>query len=200
MFVVHLIRQGCWCAAGRSPSRKGAVLLARAYAIARARLGAHARLGYVGRMSAHARDCVLAELPTPLHAEVELHGVRGLDELPGVLASACMVVNPAIWEALGVVLVEALATGTPVIGCDHAGIPDIISDDAIGVLCAPGSVRGAATNAGGLAEALLQGASLAADPATPAKCRARAMAFSAAVIEPGCDALIRNNCGLGGAW
>jgi phosphatidylinositol alpha-mannosyltransferase len=179
--------------------RKGAVLLARAYAIARGRLGARARLGYVGRMSAPVRDHVLAALPAALHAEVDLHGVRGLDELPGILAAASMVVNPAIWEALGVVLVEALATGTPVIGCDHAGIPDIISDDAVGVLFPPGSLRGAATNAAGLADALLQGAALAADPATPAACRARAMAFSAAVIAPQYDALIRANCGMGGA-
>ncbi|WP_230168982.1 glycosyltransferase family 4 protein [Roseomonas sp. CECT 9278] len=170
--------------------RKGALLLAQAYAAARPRLGATARLGYSGRASAPVRAAIRAALPGGLQAELDFHDVGAVDDLPRLLAAATIVVNPAVWEALGMVLIEALAAGTPVVGCDHAGTPDIVDDPAIGTLFAPGAFRHAATNIAGLAEAMVRSAGLARLPRTEALCRARAEAFSWAALAPRYEALL----------
>jgi phosphatidylinositol alpha-mannosyltransferase len=170
--------------------RKGALLLAQAYAAARAGFGPAARLGYSGRASEATRAAILATLPAALRNEVTFHDIGTVEDLPRLLAQASIVVNPAVWEALGMVLIEALAAGTPVVGCDHAGTPDIIDDPRIGSLFDPGPFHHAATNEAGLAEALLRSARLAALPQTAALCRARAEAFSWATLAPRYEALL----------
>ncbi len=60
-------------------------------------------------------------------------------EVPSFLASADLVVLPSVQvEGLGVVLLEALASGTPVVGSRVGGIPDIIRDGETGLLARPG--------------------------------------------------------------
>jgi len=171
--------------------RKGALLLARAYAAVRPQLGAAARLGFSGAMSAPTRAAILAALPEALHAELDFHGVGRVEDLPALLARASLVANPAVWEALGMVLIEALAAGTPVVGCAHGGIPDIIDDPRIGTTFDPGSFHHATTNLDGLAAALLRAAPLAALPGTAALCRARAEAFSWTTLTPQYEALLQ---------
>lgn len=79
-------------------------------------------------------------------------GEKPNKELPAYYASADLVVAPSIitrsgdTEGLGVVLLEALASGTPVIGSDVGGIPDIIEDGKTGLLVAqkqPGQLANA---------------------------------------------------------
>lgn len=74
-------------------------------------------------------------------------------------------------EAFGLVLVEALACGTPVVGARDGGIPEIIDRPEIGRLfdgAEPGAV----------AKALLEGLELAQDRSTAAACRRRAEDFT----------------------
>jgi phosphatidyl-myo-inositol dimannoside synthase len=60
-------------------------------------------------------------------------------EVPSFLASADLVVLPSVQvEGLGVVLLEALASGTPVVGSRVGGIPDVIRDGETGLLALPG--------------------------------------------------------------
>ncbi|MEO3473773.1 glycosyltransferase family 4 protein [Roseomonas sp. CAU 1739] len=180
--------------------RKGALPLARAYAIARTRLGPDARLEFSGRMAEATRAAILDALPEALRAEATFHGVGAVDDLPRLLARASVVANPAVWEALGMVLIEALASGTPVVGCAHAGTLDIIDDPRIGTLFDPGAFRHVAANDAGLAEALVRTAGLAALPGTAALCRARAAAFSWDALAPRYEALLQpEGAGMGGA-
>ncbi|WP_198374702.1 glycosyltransferase family 4 protein [Neoroseomonas rubea] len=171
-------------AADLNEPRKGALLLARAFArVAAARPGA--RLDYSGHADAAIQAAIRAAVPQDLVPAITFHGVGAVGDLPALYARATVFVLPAIWEAQGMVLVEALAAGTPVVACDHGGVGDIVDDPAIGRLCPPGPIRGhAATDDAALAEAILAAADLAAQPGTDAACRARAAAFGLDRLGP----------------
>lgn len=76
-------------------------------------------------------------------------------------------------EAFGLVLVESLACGTPVVGARDGGVPEIVDRPEIGRL-----FEGDEEEA--VARALLETLELAGDPGTPEACRRRAEQFSAA--------------------
>ncbi len=58
------------------------------------------------------------------------------DDLPPLMAAADLLVLPSVRiEGLGVVLLEALASGTAVVGSDVGGIPDVIRPGETGLLC-----------------------------------------------------------------
>jgi phosphatidylinositol alpha-mannosyltransferase len=78
---------------------------------------------------------------------------------------------PSWGEAFGLVLVEALACGTPVVGSDLGAIPEVVDRDSIGRLFS-------GSDPAALAQALLGALELAGDPATRAACRERAADFS----------------------
>jgi phosphatidyl-myo-inositol alpha-mannosyltransferase len=97
---------------------------------------------------------------------------------------------PAYREAFGLVLVEALACGTPVVGADHGAVPEVVDRDGIGVLFENGDSRG-------VARALLEGLELAGDPSTAARCRRRAEGFSTARLAAEYEALYLELLGRG---
>ena len=53
-------------------------------------------------------------------------------------------------EAFGIVLLEAMASGKPVIASTAGGIPDIVEDNVSGLLVRPGDPRGLAQAMGAL--------------------------------------------------
>jgi phosphatidylinositol alpha-mannosyltransferase len=113
------------------------------------------------------------------------------EDLPRLYAEASVTVNPAVWEAFGMVLVESLAAGTPVVGCDHAGTRDIVTDPRVGCLFDPGPIRGhAPTDEAALAAALDGALELARAPSTAMHCRAHAQAFSWSSLGPGYNAVL----------
>nr|WP_245156271.1 glycosyltransferase family 1 protein [Prochlorococcus marinus] len=59
------------------------------------------------------------------------------DELASAYASGDIFLFPSSTETLGLVLLEAMAAGCPVIGANKGGIPDIISDGINGCLYDP---------------------------------------------------------------
>jgi glycosyltransferase involved in cell wall biosynthesis len=96
---------------------------------------------------------------------VELRGRVSDDELRRAYAGASVLALPAIvdsrgdTEGLGVVLLEAMSYGVPVVASDLGGITDIVANEETGLLVAP-------ADAAALAAALER---LARDPALAAR-------------------------------
>jgi glycosyltransferase involved in cell wall biosynthesis len=156
------------CAADLSEPRKRAGLLLEAFDRVR-RERRDARL-----MLSRPRDPAVAA-GLAARAGVELRDLDDRAALADAYRSAWVSVLPATGEAFGLVLAEALACGTPVVGTADGGIPDVVGDDeAVGRLVAPGGEDEPER----LAAALLEGFDLAGLAPTAAACRQRAQAFS----------------------
>jgi glycosyltransferase involved in cell wall biosynthesis len=63
-----------------------------------------------------------------------------LDDVSEALRAADVFAFPSVYEALGLSLIEAAATGLPAVGARTGGIVDVIEDGASGWLVAPGDV------------------------------------------------------------
>ena len=69
---------------------------------------------------------------------VHIHGKLTHDQLSKLLAKMDCLVLPSRLESFGMVVVEALASGVPVIVSDHAGSSEVVSEDKNGWLVAAG--------------------------------------------------------------
>ena len=135
-------------------------------------LGGHSDTGklllYIGRLSAEKQieriRPVLEAIPNarlalvgdgPHRQQLEAH-FRGLpatfvgylagEELASAYASGDAFVFPSSTETLGLVLLEAMAAGCPVVGANRGGIPDIVSDGVNGCLYEPDGKDGGAAS------------------------------------------------------
>jgi glycosyltransferase involved in cell wall biosynthesis len=68
---------------------------------------------------------------------VTLHGTIARPQ--DALASAGVLVLPSLAEGFGLVLIEAMAAGVPVVATDVAGVRDVVRDGVTGLLVPPGS-------------------------------------------------------------
>ena len=68
------------------------------------------------------------------------------EELASAYASGDAFLFPSSTETLGLVLLEAMAAGCPVVGANRGGIPDIITDGVNGCLYEPDGVDGGSTS------------------------------------------------------
>ena len=76
-----------------------------------------------------------------LQENVIFMGTQSQDRVSELLRESRLFILPSIEEGQGVVLVEALASGTPCIGSRIGGIPDVITPD-VGRLVTAGDVHG----------------------------------------------------------
>ena len=154
-----------FCAAAPDDSRKRVALLAAAFRLVR-RERPDARLVLI-----RPRDAA-----TIRRYGLDLEGVELIDPVdePAALAPAYR----RAWisalcsyrEAFGLVLVESLACGTPVVGARSGAVPEVLGDERAGLLFDGDDPRE-------VAQLLLDGFELAQDRGTAAACRTRAAAF-----------------------
>ncbi len=102
---------------------------------------------------------------------IELRDVDGHERLLEAYREAWVAALPSHGEAFGLVLAEALACGTPVVGSNLDGIPEVVGDEPVGRLFDGDDEQA-------LARALAEGLELAQDAATADACRSRAERFS----------------------
>lgn len=111
----------------------------------------------------------LAGMAEAARDAVDVAGPGRPDEVPQRYRQATVTLLPAEHEAFGLVLVESLSSGTPVVCTPAGGMPEIVEADV-------GRVA-RSWAASDLATALEEAAELAAHPATPARCAARVRRF-----------------------
>ena len=63
----------------------------------------------------------------------------GDDEVTRYLQTADLFVAPSLYESFGLIFLEAMRWGTPVVGTRVGGIPEIVCDGESGVLVSPGN-------------------------------------------------------------
>ncbi|MGY1604679.1 glycosyltransferase family 4 protein [Geodermatophilus sp. SYSU D00815] len=121
---------------GRLVPEKGAPLLLDAVARLVA-AGTPVHLTLVGGGPLH--DLLAAEIRARgLDDAVELAGPRGQEELPDLYRASDAFCLPSFAEGLPVVLMEAMASGLPVVTTTIAGIPELVVHRGTGLLVAPG--------------------------------------------------------------
>jgi len=108
-----------------------------------------------------------AEVAGRVRAATDVVGAGALDDVPALYAAATVTALPSVDEAFGLVLVESLATGTPVVGVASGGPVEIVTDPAIGLLASP-------RDPAELADRICAVVPLAAEEKTPGLCREHA--------------------------
>ncbi len=67
------------------------------------------------------------------------HGIKSKQEIAKMMQNCQFLVLPSLWENLPCVLIEAIATGLPVVATDVGGVREIVNND-VGIIIPPGNV------------------------------------------------------------
>jgi len=179
------------CTSAVEEPRKGGRLLLRAFDQLK-RLRPEAILQIAVPVSENVQRELLSLVSPPYHQDVQFCGVGRAEDLPALYGRAAVSVLPSYGEPFGIVLIESLATGTPVVGTRHGAIPEIVGGHPVGTMFDPGPVEsGGPSNVEGLVRALAEGLDLSRLKDTPDRCRARAGDYSWSVIGPQFEDLYR---------
>jgi glycosyltransferase involved in cell wall biosynthesis len=123
---------------GRLASNKGLLTLIDAFA-SFSRRHAEARLVLVGEDGGMAGAVRERARAAGVGDRVRLLGHLASDaRLAGLYRGARLTVLPSAYEAFGLVLLESMAEGTPVVATSVGGIPEVVEDGRSGLLVPPG--------------------------------------------------------------
>jgi glycosyltransferase involved in cell wall biosynthesis len=135
---------------GRLERRKGTHVLLDAIPRVLTQLP-RVRFVLIGHDRAHCRggrthqQYALEEYPSEMIKQVSFVANATEDEVNWQLQHADVFVAPSLYESFGLVFLEAMRWGTPVIGTTAGGIPEIIENGKSGILVTPGDDEGLAS-------------------------------------------------------
>jgi phosphatidyl-myo-inositol alpha-mannosyltransferase len=176
------------CAAALQDARKGGRVLMDAFGLLK-QSRPDAILQLASPLPASTSEALLARIPPALRRDVQF--LQDAQDLPELYAQATVSVLPSLWEPYGMVVLESMAAGTPVVGTRDGAIPELISDSRLGRLFDPGEGADVEpVNAAGLAQALDECIGLAGDPATSERCRMHALKYSWRAVGPKYEGLL----------
>jgi phosphatidylinositol alpha-mannosyltransferase len=113
---------------------------------------------------------LLAAAPPGAAERTDCVGVGELADQPGRYGEAWACALPSLNDTFGLVLVEALACGTPIVAADNAALPELVSPGVTGALCHYDDVES-------LAAACIHAIDIAGRPGTAEACRESARPF-----------------------
>ncbi|MEE9296594.1 MAG: glycosyltransferase family 4 protein [Phycisphaerae bacterium] len=171
------------CAAALEDARKGGRFLMRAFDILKQSCGT-AVLQLSSPISDRTRSELLGLVSQRWRRDVHFLGTGHLAELPELFGRAAISVLPSLWEAFGMVILESMSTGTPVVGTRDGAIPELITTPDVGRLFEPGPTTTEPTNVEGLVQAMTEGLELSRRYETAERCRAHAEQYSWAAVGP----------------
>ena len=123
-------------AVGRLAARKGHGLLLRSFSKAGESTDSH--LVIIGRGSLRGRlNRMAARLD--ISDRVTIESSMGFNEISEMYRASDLVVYPSYYEGQGLIPLEAMSSGTPVITVDHGPLPEMV-DSSVGALFELGSV------------------------------------------------------------
>jgi glycosyltransferase involved in cell wall biosynthesis len=88
-----------------------------------------------------ARSEVRAALDAAVPGRIAYLGALPLEEVAALYAASDLCVWPAVNEAYGMALLEAQATGLPVVSCALRGVPDVVVHGKTGLLAPEGDLE-----------------------------------------------------------
>jgi glycosyltransferase involved in cell wall biosynthesis len=94
---------------------------------------AHAVIAGGGDLEEYLRDLALE-----VGVADRVHVLGPRRDVPALMHAMDVFAMPSIWEGFGLVLLEAMAAGRPIVASRVATIPEVVEDEATGLLVPPG--------------------------------------------------------------
>lgn len=119
---------------GRLEAKKHTPELIRAFRVLRERLGSQHHLVLAGKPGSHGYPAVqqaLDELPSALRDAVHVLGYIDDDEHAQWLRFASCFAFPSGYEGFGMPVLEAMASGTPVVTSRSSSLPELVGDAGV---------------------------------------------------------------------
>jgi phosphatidylinositol alpha-mannosyltransferase len=170
--------------------RKGVRCLVRAFAGV-LRQHPDARLRLSGRMHDELKSELLASVPPSVSPAIEFLGLGRVEDVPRLYQQASVLALPSMWEPSGIVMMEAWASGAPVVATDHGGLPEFMGR-GVGALFDPRTNGEETANADGLTQAILDGLAMSAQAGIRRRCREYAEQYTWGVWGPKFEELYRS--------
>ena len=84
----------------------------------------------------------MESLVKQLNLDGRIHFLGTRSDVPALLAASDLFILPSLWEGLPMALIEAMASGLPVVATRVSGTNEVMADEKTGFLVEPGNSRG----------------------------------------------------------